>query len=73
MANQHVVRRDEGWAIRKENAERDTVVLPTQQGAFEKAREIAEKQGGDVLVHGRDGKIRERNTYGKPDYDPPKG
>lgn len=70
--NQHVVRRDDGWAVRGEKNKRDTSHHPTQAEAFEAAREIAKNQGSEVLVHGRDGKIRERNTYGKDPF-PPEG
>ena len=73
MANQHIVERAGGWAVLKEKAERDTAHMKTQSEAISKAREIAEHQGGDVIIHGKDGKIRERNTYGKEDLFPPKG
>ena len=70
--NQHVVRREVGWAVRGENNTRDTVIKRTQSEAFEAARDIARNQGSEVLIHGRDGKIRERNSYGN-DPNPPKG
>ncbi len=74
MANQHIVHRADGsWAIRGEGNTRDTLHFETQFKAFSAAKEIATNQGGDVMIHGRDGKIRERNTYGKPDYCPPSG
>ena len=70
--NQHVVRRENGWAVRGEGNSRDTVRTSTQQEAIERATEIALNQGSEVLIHGRDGKIRERNSYGNDPY-PPKG
>lgn len=72
--NQHVVYRGHNeWAVRKEHASRDTVVVDNQQDAYNVAREIAINQGGgEVFIHGRDGLIRERNTFGH-DPDPPKG
>lgn len=73
MANQHVVRRGSDWAVRKEGARRDTGVFGNQVRAIEQAAKIATNQGGDVIVHGRNGLIRERNTYGKEDLYPPKG
>ena len=74
MANQHVTYRGHNeWAIRREKAERDTLVTDNQQEAFRMARQIAINQGGgEVFIHGRDGKIRERNTYEHDPY-PPKG
>lgn len=73
MANQHVVKRGPDWAVRKEGATRDTAVTDTQAQAEKIAKQIATNQGGDVITHGRDGKIRDRNTYGKTDHYPPKG
>lgn len=74
MANQHVVYRGHNeWAVLRENASRDSVVVDDQQEAFGIARQTAVNQGGgEVYIHGRDGKIRERNTYGHDPY-PPKG
>lgn len=73
MTNQHVVPRDEGWGVRGEGNTRDTRIASTQAEAIKIAREIAQNQGGDVLTHGRNGQIRERNTYGKDDPFPPVG
>ncbi|MCK9533130.1 MAG: DUF2188 domain-containing protein [Pseudomonas sp.] len=70
--NQHVVKRDNGWAVRGENNTRDTSHHPTQKDAFESARDIAKNQKSEVFIHGTNGKIRERNTYGNDPF-PPKG
>jgi len=73
MAHQHVVQRDDGtWAVRGEGNERDTSRYATQQQAQERAKEIAINQGGDVITHGRDGKIRARDSYGNDPF-PPRG
>lgn len=73
MSNQHIVERSDGWAVRGEGNTRDTSHHNTQREAFEAARQIAINQGGDTITHGEDGKIRERNTYGKTDHFPPRG
>ncbi len=70
--NQHVVTHREGWAVKSEGAERATKVVPTQGEAIGIAREIALNNNAEVVIHGRDGQIRERNTYGRDPY-PPKG
>lgn len=74
MANQHVVYRGHNqWAVLRANANRDSIVVNNQQKAFKIARKTTAKQGGgEVFIHGRDGKIRERNTYGHDPY-PPRG
>lgn len=68
--NQHVVRRPEGWAVRGEGNSRDTVHRPTQKDAIEAARDIARNQRADVVVHDRQGRIRDRDSYGN-DPNPP--
>lgn len=70
--NQHVVHRENGWAVRGERNERDTSHHPTQAEAEKAAREIAINQKSEVLIHGENGRIRERNSYGD-DPHPPKG
>ena len=69
MANQHIVYRGHNeWAIRKENASRDTLKFHSQSDAYKAAKDIVVNQGGgEVFIHARNGKIRERNTFG---HDP---
>ena len=47
--------------------------ISTQREAFEHARDVARREGGEVLIQNRNNLIRERNTYGKADPFPPKG
>ena len=70
--NQHVVKRDDGWAVRGTGNSKDTSHHNTQQEAAEAARNIARNQKSEVLIHGRDGKIRERESYGNAPF-PPRG
>lgn len=72
MANQHVVPRDGNWAVRGAGNGRDTSVHTTQSAAISAARSIAQHQRSEVVIHGRDGAIREKNSYGN-DPHPPKG
>jgi hypothetical protein len=70
--NQHVVQRENGWAVRGEGNTRDTSHHATQAEAAAAARQIARRQESEVLIHGRDGRIRERDSYGNDPF-PPKG
>lgn len=70
--NQHVVPREGEWAVRKGGSSRDTRRFSTQKEAIRAARRIAKNQGGELLVHGRDGRIRDRRSYGN-DPHPPSG
>lgn len=72
MANQHVVPHQGGWAVKGAGNDKATRVLPTQREAIDEARDIARNQKSELLIHGRDGRIRERDSYGSDPY-PPKG
>lgn len=69
---QHVAPREGGWGVRRAGASRATGVYATQKEAIDAATRIARNQQTDVYVHGRDGRIRERNSYGNDPY-PPRG
>jgi hypothetical protein len=69
--NQHVVPHPEGWAVKGEGNSRATSVHQTQHEAVEAARAIAVNQHSELFVHGRNGQIRERNTYGDDPFPPP--
>lgn len=70
--NQHVVRHEDGWAVRGEGNDRVTSVHDTQRAAIERARDIARNQESELLIHGEDGRIRARDSYGNDPF-PPKG
>jgi hypothetical protein len=69
---QHVVPRDGKWAVRKAGSDRVTRVFETQREAVAAGRDIARNQGSELVIHGSDGLIRERRSYGN-DPLPPKG
>lgn len=69
--NLHVVPRNEGWAIVGEGKSKATSVHDTQAEAIEEARTIARKLSGQLVIHRRDGRVRERDSYSS-DPVPPK-
>lgn len=71
--NQHVVPRSEHlWAVLGAGNSRDTSHHPTQKAAMQAAREIAMNQKSEVLVHGVNRQIRQKNSYGNDPF-PPRG
>lgn len=70
--NQHVVPHGNNWAVKGEGNNRATSLHPTQQEAIAAAQGIAINQGSELLIHGTNGRIRARNSYGNDDY-PPEG
>jgi hypothetical protein len=70
--NQHVVPADGEWGVRGEGNSRLTSVHENQSEAIEAARDIARNQQSELFVHGRNGQIRERDSYGNDPF-PPRG
>jgi hypothetical protein len=62
--NTHVVPRPTGWGVITEGASRAGVVTRTQAEAIEVARQLSINRGSEMLIHGEDGRIRARNSYG---------
>jgi uncharacterized protein YdaT len=69
---QRVTPRPDGtWQHKADGNERATKITQTQQQAIESAIEVAKHQGSEVVVYGKDGKIRSKDSYGN-DPNPPK-
>jgi uncharacterized protein YdaT len=60
----HVVPHENGWAVKREGAERASSVHETQKEAIERGRELAKKDEGELFIHAKDGKFRDRRSYG---------
>jgi uncharacterized protein DUF2188 len=59
-----------GWDIKKPHADRSSAHRDTQAKAIERGREIVGNDGGGELrIHGRDGRIRDSDTI-PPGNDP---
>ncbi|MFD2823524.1 DUF2188 domain-containing protein [Lacinutrix iliipiscaria] len=71
--NQHIVKHKDGWAVKGAGNEKATKVVSTQKKAIEIGTQIAKNQNSELLIHGKNGRIRERNTYSGNDPFPPKG
>lgn len=71
--NQHVLPHpDGGWQVKGENNTKATIRTKTQGDSIIKAREVAKNQRSELIIHGRDGKIRAKDSYGNDPY-PPRG
>lgn len=67
----HVVPHADGWATKKEGSQRAGAVTETQKAAIEKARQQAIREKVEVVIHRKDGTIRDSDSYGN-DPNPPK-
>ena len=70
--NLHVVPRIDGWVVRSERSSRATSIHGSQREAIDAARKLAKKTATQLVIHGRDGRIRERDSYAS-DPLPPRG
>lgn len=68
--NQHVVPNGDYWSVIGEGNDKYTATYDTQQKAIEKGREIAINQKSELFIHNKEGKIRERSSYGNDPYPP---
>tara|TARA_R110002033_G_scaffold167528_1_gene206741 strand:- start:17407 stop:17649 length:243 start_codon:yes stop_codon:yes gene_type:complete len=72
MSNYHISKDNEKgkWRIKKEGAIKVSELADTQKKAEKRAKELsANTAGGEVRIHGLDGKIRDSDTV-KPGNDP---
>ena len=59
-----------GWDVKKPGAERSSAHTETQAEGINRARDIVSNAGGgEVTIHGRDGKMRDSDTI-RPGNDP---
>lgn len=70
--NVHVVPHDRRWAVAREGSQRASSVHDTQAEAEAAGRATARREQVEFYLHGRDGQIRERESYGHDPY-PPRG
>lgn len=70
--NQHVVPRVDGWAVKGAGAKRATELFDRKTEAIDRARDISQNQGTELLIHGRNGQIQSKDSHGNDKF-PPKG
>lgn len=68
--NQHVVKRPEGWGVIGEGNSRASSIHKTQQEAITQAIKTAKQECSEVVIHGKDGKIRDKDSYGNDPCPP---
>ena len=72
--NVHVIKSKSGdeWSVKTENSQKAYRNVSTQQEAIEIGKNVAKNNSSELLIHGVNGKIREKNSYGN-DNNPPRG
>jgi len=70
--NLHVVPNGDEWAVNRDRGKRNIRNFPNQQDAIDFAIPLAKNDEVELSIHGKDGKIRDKRSYGNDPY-PPKG
>jgi hypothetical protein len=68
--SQHVVPQNGKWAVKAEGNSKASSVFDKQADAIDDARDKARNDGSQLVIHGRDGRIREKNSYGRDPFPP---
>ena len=63
--NVHVEPSSGSWVVRRESGCGAYRTYATKDEAIKSGLEIARKEGVDYVIHGRDGRIRERDSFSK--------
>ena len=70
MPNYDVYKSGDKWVGKRDDASRASVTGATQADAYSATRDLASRNGGgEVKLHGLDGRIRDKNTIA-PAKDP---
>lgn len=70
--NVHVTHRQNGdWAVIGEGDARASSVHDTQSAAIARARELAQNNASELIIHDRQNRIRDKDSFG-PDPFPPR-
>ena len=69
--NIHIVPTNSGWAVKRAGQQAPVSEHRTQENAAHSGRPIAKRAGVELVIHGRDGKIRDKDSFGN-DPNPPK-
>jgi imidazole glycerol phosphate synthase subunit HisF len=62
--------REGGWQVKKAGGEKASARTKTQQDAIEFAQKIAKREKGEVVIHGKNGRIRDSDSYGNDPIPP---
>lgn len=66
----HVVRHKDGWAVKREGADRASSVHRTKDEAFNQGRDTAKRERTELVIHGKDGRIQDKDSFGSDPFPP---
>lgn len=62
--NVHIVPHEEGWAVKRVGAKRASSVHETKVPAIEAGRKTAKAEKVELVIHNKDGKVSDPDSYG---------
>jgi len=69
----HVVHNTKGgWDVKKGGSSRASGHFDRKQDAVDAGRDISRNQGTEFYIHGKDGKIQQKDSHGNDPF-PPRG
>lgn len=68
--NIHIVPKGDRWAVKKEGVKQPISTHRTKELADEQARSQARKNKVELVIHGKDGKIQDKDSFGSDPFPP---
>ena len=68
--NQHVTKKNGEWRVIGEGNSRATKKFATQKEAIDYGRKVAINQQAELVIHGVNGRIRDKDSYGNDPIPP---
>lgn len=59
----HIASLKDGWVVKKVKSSWTSHIFEKKEDAVKFATKIAKDQKAELIIHGKDGRIRERNSY----------
>lgn len=69
--NQHITKKGDNWRVIGEGNSKATKNFDTQKEAINYGKQISMNQHSELVIHGVNGKIRDKDSFGH-DPHPPK-
>lgn len=68
--NIHIVPKENRWAVKKEGVKQPISTHRTKTLADQKGRLQAKKNKVELIIHGKDGKIQDKDSFGNDPFPP---
>lgn len=68
--NIHIVPHQDGWAAKREGSKRSSVVERTKAETTKRGRDIAKRDGVELVIHNKNGRISDKDSYGNDPFPP---